>query len=90
MPNQFAEGQKLKRLVKVYGVGTTEVTFSAEGLAFRIPKTRKYITLTWAKAVETSDTPTDVPSFLMGKPVDFLKHEVAKVEKKNAARPEKV
>lgn len=82
MATELQPEQKLKRLVRIHGLGLIEVTVSIDGLAFRVPKTRKYITVDWTKVVKSGYTPSDVPSFLMGKPFEFLEHEAKKVEKK--------
>jgi hypothetical protein len=90
MPNEFAEGQKLKRLVKVYGVpGLVEVTMSSDGLAFRVPGSRKYCTTTWLKAVEHAAPDGNVPCFLANDPVKMLTHEEAKVGKRRAKKLDK-
>lgn len=84
MAGKIEEGKSLKRLIRVYGVeGWVEVTLSHEGLAMRIPKTRKSLTAPWTKIVEGAmATPDDSPSFLMGEPLKFLQAEAAKVTKK--------
>lgn len=90
MPNEFAEGQKLKRLVRVYGVpGLVEVTLSSDGLAFRVPGSRKYVTSTWLKVVEHAAPDGNVPCFLANDPVKMLTHEETKVGKRRAKREEK-
>jgi hypothetical protein len=87
MPNEFAEGQKLKRLVKVYGVpGLVEVTLSSEGLSFRTPGSRKYVSTTWLKAVAHASPEADTPAWLANDPVKMLMHEEAKVGKRRAKR----
>ena len=90
MPNEFAEGQKLKRLVKVYGVsGLVEVTVSSEGLSFRVPGSRKYVSTTWLKVVEHASPEADTPAWLANDPVKMLVHEETKVSKRRAKREEK-
>lgn len=86
MATEFAEGQKLKRLVKVYGVGLVEVTLSSDGLAVRVPGSRKYCTSTWLKIVEHSTPDGNVPCFLANDSVKMLTHEEAKVSKRRAKR----
>lgn len=82
MPTELQQDQKLKRIIRIHGIGLVEVTVSLDGLMFRVPKTRKYVTLDWTKVVKSGYTPMDVPSFLMGKPFEFLEHEAKKVKKK--------
>ena len=87
MPSEFTEGQKLKRLVKVYSVpGLVEVTMSADGLAFRTPGSRKYVTSTWLKTVEHASPGANVPCFLASDSVKLLQYEEAKVGKRKAKR----
>lgn len=79
--------QTLRRLVKVYGIeGLVEVSLNTDGISFRIPKTRKYATLTWAKAVASSATPSDVPCWLSGDATKFLVETVKKQVKSNQKR----
>jgi len=90
MPNEFAEGQKLKRLVKVYGVpGLVEVTLSSDGLAFRVPASRKYTTMSWLKAVTASTPDGSVACYLSQDAIKMLTHEEAKVGKRRAKRLDK-
>ena len=90
MPNEFAEGQKIKRLVKVYGVsGLVEVTLSSEGLAFRVPGSRKYVSTTWLKVVAHASPEADTPAWLANDPVKMLTHEEAKVGKRKQKRLDK-
>jgi len=89
MATELQPTQKLKRVVRIHGLGLVEVTMSPEGLAFRIPKTRKYVTTDWTRVVNFGYTPMDVPSFLMSKPFQFLEHEAKKVEKKAVKKAEK-
>ena len=89
MSKLIESGKKIRRLIRVHGVeSVVELTITSEGLAFRIPKTRKTLTLDWGGAVRASYTPNDVPAFLMGEPVKFLQHEVAKVQKKQKKKTE--
>ena len=85
---ELKDGQAIKRLLTIHGIGKVEVTMSDIGLSFRIPKTRKYLTLMWGQVIDIAATPHDVPSWLMGKPRQFLMHEVEKVTKKSAKKAE--
>jgi hypothetical protein len=90
MAKHFQPDQKLKRLVKVYGVaGDVEVTLSVDGLRFRVVGSRKYTTSTWLTAVKHSTTDGDVAAHLNGDPVKFLIHEESKVGKRKAKRLDK-
>jgi hypothetical protein len=81
------KAETIRRLVKVYGVpGLVEVTLSSDGLAFRVPGSRKYVTSTWLKVVEHAAPDGNVPCFLANDPVKMLTHEEAKVGKRRAKR----
>jgi hypothetical protein len=83
MPAKLEQGKQIKRLVKIHGIeGFVEVSFSHEGIAMRVPKTRKSLTCMWTDIIGAMYTPNDVPSFLMGEPLKFLLHEAEKVVKK--------
>lgn len=87
---ELREDQKLRRLVKVYGIeGLVEVTLSKDGVSFRIPRTKMTVSMTWPQAVEACDTPGNVPCFLAHNPVDTLKHQVKQVQKRAAKKAEK-
>ena len=87
MATEFVPEQKLKRLVKVYGVpGLVEVTLSRDGLAFRVPGSRKYCTSTWLKVVQHAAPDGNVPCFLANDPVKMLTHEETKVSTRRAKR----
>ena len=77
MATQLQPGQELRRLVKVYGIeGLVEVKLSDTGIAFRIPKTKTGVSMTWVKAVAACDTPGNVKSYHAGKPTEFLLSQV--------------
>ena len=89
MPTELQDGQKLRRLVKVYGIeGLVVATLTHQGIEFKIPKTKIGVLLTWAGAVNASSTPSNVPSKHEGKPMEFLldqSHKQAKrAEKKES------
>lgn len=86
MATKLENGSKIKRIVRVYGVGDVEVTMSQDGFAFRVPGTKIPTTLSLGAAVSTSQTPANVASYHFGKPVEFLKAQVEKVAKSKAAK----
>jgi hypothetical protein len=89
MPRVLEFGQKLKRLVKVYSVpGLVEVTLLSDGLAFRVPGSRKYCTTTWLKVIEHAIPDGNVPCFLANDAVKLLVHEEQKVAKRRTKRLE--
>jgi hypothetical protein len=86
---ELREDQKLRRLVKVYGIeGLVEVELSKDGISFRVPRTQMRVSMTWPKAVASCDTPGNVPCYLAGNPVETLKHQVVKVQKRAAKKAE--
>ena len=85
MATKLSDDQTLRRLVKVYGVeGDVEFSLSAEGIAFRIPGSRTYVTLDWPHVVEACQTPKSVKCYHYGKPLEFLKATALKVRAKHA------
>jgi hypothetical protein len=83
MATKLEGEQKLRRLVKVYGLGEVEVSFSQiDGIEMRVPGTRTYISLPWQRAIEQSLTPASVKSYHMGKPVELLKAMLEKRSKR--------
>jgi hypothetical protein len=79
MSTKLEGDQKLRRLIRISGVGEVEVSISQlDGVQFRVPGTRTYLTLPWMQAVGNSYTPASVKSYHMGKPVEFLKSTIEK------------
>lgn len=82
MPTQMSG--TIKRQVKIYGVeGMVNVAITEAGVEFWIPGTKgSSIEVGWPRIVESCFTPNTVPSFLFGKPLEFLKHQALKVQEK--------
>jgi hypothetical protein len=90
MATKLEGDQTLKRLIHVHGVeGDVEVSLSEQGLAFRVPGTRTYLTMSWTKAISESETPTTVKSYHMGKPMEFLTTTAKSVRQRKVERAEK-
>ena len=89
MSATLKEGQKLRRLVKVYGVGSAYVTLTCDGIAFSVPGTKLGIGMPWAKAVASCDTPQNLPSKFEGRPMDFLQYQAAEATKRAVKRLDK-
>jgi hypothetical protein len=80
---ELREDQKLRRLVKVYGIeGLVEVELSKDGISFRVPRTQMRVSMPWP-------TPGNVPCFLAGNPTETLKHQVRQVQRRAAKKAEK-
>ena len=83
------EDQKLRRVIKVYGVGDVHVTLRHQGIEFTMPRTKVGVGMSWKKAVESCLTPSNVPSKFEGKPVEFLIDQAAKQTKRAEKRTAK-
>ncbi len=90
MNAELREDQKLRRVVKVYGIeGGVIVTITREGIEFKIPRTKLGVGMGWKKAVESCFTPQNVPSKLEGRPMEFLLDQAAKVTKRAVKKAQK-
>jgi hypothetical protein len=96
MPATIAEGKKLKRVIKVYGVELPIiVTLTAEGIEFKVQTAKIGVGNTWAQIVEKGClTPPNVrPAWAEGQPLAFLveqaktivRHRVMRLDKKENA-----
>lgn len=72
MSATLREDQKLRRVIKVYGIGDVHVTLRHEGIEFTMPKTKIGVGMSWKKAVDSCLTPSNVPSKFEGRPAEFL------------------
>jgi hypothetical protein len=73
----------IERELHIHGVPTPVVVeITEDGLSFRIPGTRSRVRLSWYRAVESSETEVNVPSFLMGRPLELLKYKAGKKAEK--------
>lgn len=80
----------LKRLIHVHGIeGDVEVSLSEQGIQFRVPGTRTYLTMSWTQAINTSQTPATVKSYYMGKPMEFMVATAKVTRQKKAERADK-
>jgi hypothetical protein len=91
MSQELREDQKLKRLVRVYGVpGYTEVTITAEGITFKAKGTKVGTSANWTWLAEHSHTPENVPSIYADRPVEFLQHQADMQIRRRAKREAKL
>jgi hypothetical protein len=75
-------GQSIKRLVRVFGVEVPVCAeINADGIAFWVQGSRKKTHISWLGIAEASHTPPNVPSFLMGKPLELLRSQAEKLQK---------
>lgn len=69
----------IKRQIKVHGVESDiTVRLSEQGVEMSIPGTKTWISADWLTVAKALHTPGNVPSYLEGRPVEFLKHQAAK------------
>ena len=86
MATKLEGDAKIKRLVRIHGIGEIEIGLSVDGLTFRAPGTKISTTLSLGEAVSKSHTPGNVPSYHYAKPVEFLAAQVKKVEASRGER----
>lgn len=80
---ELKPGQRLERLLKVHGIEAPVVlSVSHEGISFRVKGTKKAVTQSWVQVVSNTNTPTNVPSYLMDKAYEFLQHVSKKLGEK--------
>ena len=92
MPATLNPGQKLRRVIRVYGVDQPVcVTITSEGIDFRVVGSGKHLSLTapWRQVVERMPTPDNVKCFLSGKPIDLLNYLSTAAVKLRIKREEK-
>jgi hypothetical protein len=64
---------KLEREIRIHGVeAPVLVEISPEGLSLRVKGSRTAVTTMWGQIVSVCSTPTNVKSYLMGRPLDVL------------------
>lgn len=87
MSTVLKEGQKLERVIHVYGIeGPVAVTITIEGIHFRVPGSKKAVHARWADVVRVCGTEESVPSFLFGHAFEFLRFTAEEVQKRKAKR----
>ena len=79
----------VERRVPIGGVGTVVFGLSAQGITARVKGTKIKLRVNWMGVVEAMHTPGNVPSFLEGRPVEFLQHYLVKVEGKKKDKVKK-
>ena len=72
-------GSKIHREISISGVDKpVQVEIAHNGLSFWCKGSRKKVWVPWPRVVDAGQTPEDVPSFLMGKPLELLRHQAAR------------
>lgn len=84
------EDQKLRRIIKVYGIeGGVIVTLRHQGIEFTIPRTKVGVGMSWQKAVESCLVPSKAASIFEGRPTDFLKKQAQEAAKRRVKKAQK-
>lgn len=90
MSATLQEGQKLKRVIRVYGVAEPViVTLTSEGLEFKVKGSKIGVDVTWPAVVHICGTPSNVPSKLHGRPFDFLNDTARRITASRVKRLDK-
>lgn len=72
--------QFIARVIRVHGIEQPVIVLlTAQGISFRVKGSKKAISQNWTQVVNACLTPGNVPSFLAGKPFEFLKHTAEKI-----------
>lgn len=73
----------IKRLIRVYGLDSDVIlTIDELGVYMQVPGTKLKISIGWHEIASHAHTPLNVPSYLEGRPIEMLKHMMAKKVKK--------
>jgi hypothetical protein len=68
-----------RREIKVHGVPKPiQVEITDEGAALWIKGNKKKLHISWFQIVAAATTPSNVPSYLMGRPLEFLTKQAGK------------
>lgn len=79
MSTKLRPNSKLVREIQVRGIDSPVlVTLTPDILEMRIPGTRISVGASWHQIAAAMGTPGNVPSFLEGKALEFLKYQSAK------------
>jgi hypothetical protein len=66
----------IRREIRIFGIEkpiVAEINF--DGVSLRVKGARKAVFISWLSMAQNAVTPQDVPSFLMGKPLELLKRQ---------------
>jgi len=75
----------IKREIKVYGVSRPVIAqFKPHGIEMSLPGFKIKLEGSWDQIAKALSTPLNVPSYLEGKPMDFLRYQADKLDKKGA------
>jgi hypothetical protein len=82
---RIAEGSSIKREIVVGGLSKpVQSEITADGISFWIKGSRKRVHVGWKQIIQAGHTGTDVPAFLMNKPIELLQHQIVKARSAGA------
>lgn len=88
MSTKLRPNSKLVREIQVRGVESPViVTLTHEGLEMRVQGTRMSVFAPWHRVAAAAGTPGNVPSYLEGKALEFLKYQAQKQAQNREPRP---
>lgn len=83
MSAELREDQKLRRVIKVYGIeGGVIVTLTHSGISFKVPRTKLGVEMTWPEAVKACRVSDNLPAKFEGRPMEFLIDQTVKAAKR--------
>lgn len=59
-----------------------QTSITAHGISFWIKGSKKRVHVGWKQVVQAGHTGTDVPAFLMSKPLELLQYQITKAQRK--------
>lgn len=80
----------LKREIRIHGIKAPVIVAMTEvGIEMSLPGFKTKLSSSWGRVADSLSTPMNVPSFLAGKPTEFLKNQETKWLAKHADGEEK-
>ncbi len=77
MATKLQPEQELERQIVIHGVESAVIVgISTQGIRMHVKGSKKYVMASWTQVANACNTPGNVPSFLMGKPLEFLKKQM--------------
>jgi hypothetical protein len=83
--------EKIKREIRLYSVqAPVTLTITEDGIEMAVSGQQKKIASSWESIARGAQTPGDVPSYLAGKPLDFLKYQAEARNRRNNKKEDNV
>ena len=81
------EGNKtLRRTIEVYGIGEVQAALNAEGITFKVKRTKIGVTATWPDLVRASHPPEITPQRFEKDAYGFLQWQAEQLAKRRTKR----